>query len=177
MKGISEPPRRGTAGVRLDGRTNNPRCDVLSRIDRACVCPDTAYATVRLCDPSYSALCLADGGFKSLPEIGLNPTSSCYSGTIYPSYSAVIPFEFPKPNSKARSKGADSLYQDEAKLRIEEKGYFDVTNLDKDSRGIWRGSARLEDGRTVDVTLDLEGNIYSVPTRLQIRIKPPPPDR
>jgi hypothetical protein len=111
------------------------------------------------------------------PKFGLNPTSSCYSGTIYPSYSALAPFEFSKPNPKARSKGFDNLYQDEARLRIEEKGYYDVTNLDKDSRGIWRGSARLEDGRTVDVTLDLEGNIYSVPTRLQIRIKPPPPDR
>jgi hypothetical protein len=111
------------------------------------------------------------------PRFGLNPTSSCYSGTNYPSYSALAPFEFSKPNSKPKSKGSDNLYQDEARLRIEEKGYYDVTNLDKDSRGIWRGNARLEDGRTVDVTLDLEGNIYSVPTRLQIRIKPPPPDR
>ena len=75
----------------------------------------------------------------------------------------MAPFEFSKPNPKASSKGFDNLYQDEARLRIEEKGYYDVTNLDKDSRGIWRGSARLEDGRTVDVTLDLEGNIYSVP--------------
>jgi hypothetical protein len=35
----------------------------------------------------------------------------------------------------------------------------------------------LEDGRAVDVTLDLEGNIYSEPSRLQIRIEPPPSNR
>jgi hypothetical protein len=106
-----------------------------------------------------------------------NPNSPCYSGTIYPSYSAVAPFEFPKPTPKAKSQRADNLYQDEATLRIEAKGYLDVTKLDKDSRGIWRGKARLEDGRAVDVTLDLEGNIYSEPSRLQIRIEPPPSNR
>jgi hypothetical protein len=111
------------------------------------------------------------------PKFGLNPTSSCYSGTIYPSYSAVAPFEFPKPTPKAKSQTADNLYQDEAILRIEAKGYLDVTKLEKDSRGIWRGKARLNDGRAVDVTLDLEGNIYSEPSRLQIRIEPPPSNR
>jgi hypothetical protein len=132
----------------------------------------SAYATLPTLRSAWPTAALSP-----CPRFGLNPTSSCYSGTIYPSYSALAPFEFSKPNSKARSKGSDNLYQDEARLRIEEKGYYDVSNLDKDSRGIWRGNARLEDGRTVDVTLDLEGNIYSVPTRLQIRIKPPPPDR
>jgi hypothetical protein len=132
----------------------------------------SAYATLPTLRSAWPTAALSP-----CPKFGLNPTSSCYSGTIYPSFSALAPFEFSKPNSRARSKGSDNLYQDEARLRIEEKGYYDVTNLDKDSRGIWRGNARLEDGRTVDVTLDLEGNIYSVPTRLQIRIKPPPPDR
>jgi hypothetical protein len=131
----------------------------------------SAWATAALnpCYPSY--------GYRGPLPGYFNPSSPCYSGTIYPSYSAVAPFEFPKSNPKAMSKGSDSLYQDEAQLRIEEKGYSDVTNLDKDSRGIWRGNARLEDGRAVDVTLDLAGNVYSVPTRLQIRIKPPPPNR
>jgi hypothetical protein len=107
-----------------------------------------------------------------------NPTSPCYSGTVFPSYSATGPSEAPQSNPKARPKSSDNLYQDEARLRIEEKGYFDVANLDKDSRGVWRGTGRLEDGRPVEVTLDLQGNVYSVPSsRLQLRIKPPPPDR
>jgi hypothetical protein len=105
-----------------------------------------------------------------------NPTSPCYSGTIYPSYSAVPPFEFPnKANSKnaSASEGADSLDADQAKSRIEAKGYSNVSGLQKDSHGIWRGNATLKDGRSVDVTLDLEGNIYSELDRLVIEIRRP----
>jgi hypothetical protein len=105
-----------------------------------------------------------------------NPTSPCYSGTIYPSYSAVPPFEFPnKANSKnaSASEGADSLDADQAKSRIEAKGYSNISGLQKDSHGIWRGNATLKDGRSVDVTLDLEGNIYSELDRLVIEIRRP----
>jgi hypothetical protein len=103
-----------------------------------------------------------------------NRTSPCYSGTIYPSYSAVVPFEFPnKTNSKAASDGANSLNEDQAKSRIEAKGYSDVSGLQKDSRGIWRGKAILKDGRPVAVILGLEGNIYSELDQLSvIRIRP-----
>jgi hypothetical protein len=103
-----------------------------------------------------------------------NPTSPCYSGTIYPSYSAVPPFEFPnKANSKNASEGANSLDADQAKFQIEAKGYSNVSELEKDSRGIWRGKASLKDGRSVYVTLDLEGNIYSELDRLVIEIRRP----
>jgi hypothetical protein len=107
-----------------------------------------------------------------------NPASSCYSGTLYPSYSAVTPFEFPKEsNPKAGSQGSDNLNEDQAKLLIETKGYLNVSRLEKDRRGIWRGKASLKDGRPVDITLDLEGNIYSELSRLHIRIEPPPSTR
>ena len=107
-----------------------------------------------------------------------NPASSCYSGTLYPSYSAITPFEFPnKSNPKAGSQGSDSLNEDQAKSLIETKGYLNVSRLEKDRRGIWRGKASLKDGRPVDVTLDLEGNIYSELSRLHIRIEPPPSTR
>jgi hypothetical protein len=133
----------------------------------------SAYATV---PTSHSAWPTA--ALSPCPKSGFNPTSPCYSGTAFPTYSSTAPSEVPESNPRAKSKGSDYLFQDEARLRIEEKGYFDVTNLDKDGRGVWRGNARLEDGRAVDVTLDLQGNIYSVPSsRLQIRIKPPPPER
>lgn len=91
-----------------------------------------------------------------------NPTSPCYSGTIYPSYSAIEPTEFPvKTNREAALLDANSLNEDQAKSRIEAKGYLNVTRLQKDSRGIWRGEATMKDGRPVFVILDLEGNIYS----------------
>jgi hypothetical protein len=109
-----------------------------------------------------------------------NPESPCFSGTIYPSFSAITPAELPsKPSPRARSEGSESLNEEEALLRIGAKGYADISGLEKDKRGIWRGKATLDDGRAVDVTLDLEGNIYSAPTpsRLHIRIEPPPPRR
>jgi hypothetical protein len=106
-----------------------------------------------------------------------NPESPCYSGTIYPSYSAVTPSELPS-SPRAKSEGSESLNEDHALQRIGAKGYLDISGLEKDKRGIWRGKATLDDGRPVDVTLDLEGNIYSVPrSRLRIRIEPPPSNR
>lgn len=104
---------------------------------------------------------------------GLNPTSPCYSGTLYPGYSAVTPFEFPKEKSLGSARGANDLNVDQARTQIEAKGYRNVSKLEKDSRGIWRGEATTEDGKPVDVTLDLEGNIYSKWSRLYIRIEPP----
>jgi hypothetical protein len=132
----------------------------------------SAWATAALnpCYPSH--------GYRG-PLLGyFNPSSPCYSGTIYPSYSAVTPFEFPKgPNRKAETPGSESLDKDQAKSLIEGKGYLDVTGLEKDRHGIWRGNATMEDGRPVNVVLDLEGNIYSILSRLHIRIEPPPTTR
>jgi hypothetical protein len=91
-----------------------------------------------------------------------NPTSPCYSGTIYPSYSSVMPFELPhKPSLQAALQGANRLNAAQAKARIEARGYSNVSGLHKDNHGIWRGDATLKDGKPVEVTLDLEGNIYS----------------
>ena len=132
----------------------------------------SAWATAALspCYPSH--------GYRG-PLLGyFNPSSPCYSGTIYPSYSAVTPFEFPKgPNWKAETPSSESLDKDQATSLIVGKGYLDVTGLEKDTHGIWRGKAAMEDGRPVNVVLDLEGNIYSILSRLHIRIEPPPNNR
>jgi hypothetical protein len=103
-----------------------------------------------------------------------NPTSPCYSGTIYPSYSAVTPFEFPHgPSLQAALQGASRLNEAQAKLRIEAKGYSNVSGLHKDSHGIWRGEATLKNGKPVEVVLDLQGNIYSkLAPRVYIWIRP-----
>jgi hypothetical protein len=90
-----------------------------------------------------------------------NPTSPCYTGTMYPSYSAITPSESPSRTNRQALPGADTLNEDQAKLRIEAKGYSNVSGLQKDNRGIWRGKATMKDGRSVTVILDLEGNIYS----------------
>jgi len=125
----------------------------------------SAFATTAL-NPCYPSR----GNF-------FNPASSCFSGTSYPSYSALGPFEFTKPGPGPESPGSEKLNESEAKQRIEAKGYLDVSSLEQDSRGIWRGNATLKDGRPVNVTLDLEGNIYSTLSRLYIRIQPVPENR
>jgi hypothetical protein len=99
--------------------------------------------------------------------LSLNPTSPCYSGTPYPSYSATQPFDFNNPSVQRAQPSSVSLSESQAWLRMVEKGY-DVSKLEKDKRGIWRGQSTLDDGRPVQVTLDLQGNIYSTPSRLYI---------
>ena len=93
----------------------------------------------------------------------INPTSPCYSGTQYPAYSAVPAEIFGVQKPKLAALGANQLSEAEAKSLIKEKGYLEISDLQKDRRGIWRGSAKLKDGRPVEVILDLDGNIYSQP--------------
>jgi hypothetical protein len=137
----------------------------------------SAYATFPTMQSAWATAPLSPcyGNGRRYRWSSFNRTSPCYSGTPYPFYSAIEPFEFPSPTNRPALPGSASLDEDQAKLRIEAKGYLDVSDLEKDSRGIWRGKATMKDGRRVDVTLDLEGNIYSEwGSRLYIRIKPPP---
>ena len=130
----------------------------------------SAYATPPTMQSAFPTAALS----PCYPYSSFNPTSSCYTGTRYPSYSAIEPFEFPGPENRTRLPGSASLDEDQAKLLIEAKGYSNVSKLEKDNRGIWRGKATMKDGRSVDVTLDLEGNIYSEPSTLYIRIERAP---
>jgi hypothetical protein len=116
----------------------------------------SAYATTQTM-PSAFATAAINPCYSSF-----NPTSPCYTGTSYPSYTAIGPIELPTRTSpQAALPGADSLNEDQTKSRIEAKGYLNVSGLQKDNHGIWRGKATMKDGRSVAVVLDLEGNIYS----------------
>ena len=138
----------------------------------------SAFATAPL-SPCYGRSFGRDFAFFGRPYRArsygwsYNPTSPCYSGTPYPSYSAFEPGDFPSPR-RAALPGAASLSEEEAKSRIETKGYLEVSRLERDKRGIWRGKASMRDGRSVDVILDLDGNIYSELSSLYIRIEPAP---
>ena len=59
--------------------------------------------------------------------------------------------------------GANSFTEGEAKSRIEARGYANVTELKKDDQGIWRGKAQ-QNGRSVDVALDYQGNVFADPS-------------
>lgn len=56
--------------------------------------------------------------------------------------------------------GANSFTEAQAKERIQDAGYAEVTGLAKDDNGIWRGEAK-KDGKSVPVALDYQGNVTS----------------
>ncbi len=58
----------------------------------------------------------------------------------------------------ALEKGANSFTEGQAKSRIESAGLANVTDLQKDDQGIWRGKA-TRDGKSVAVGFDYKGNI------------------
>jgi hypothetical protein len=106
-----------------------------------------------------------------------NPTSPCFSANAprNPCYSAAAPNEPcsttttptplsppappPAPASPGPLSSSGSAFTtDQAKSQIETAGYSNVSELRRDSKGIWRGKA-VKDGLTVNVALDREGKI------------------
>jgi uncharacterized caspase-like protein len=63
-------------------------------------------------------------------------------------------------NATAPVEGANSFTEEQAKERIVEAGYADVTGLTLDDKGVWRGTA-MKDGKSVNVALDYQGNIVA----------------
>ena len=62
------------------------------------------------------------------------------------------------PNPGAPAAGANSFTEGQAKSRIEANGFANVNDLRKDDQGVWRGKA-MKDGKSVNVSLDFQGNI------------------
>ena len=54
--------------------------------------------------------------------------------------------------------GRNSFTEGEAKSRIEKMGFSNVSNLNKDDNGVWRGRA-MKDSKTVEVSVDYQGNV------------------
>lgn len=63
-------------------------------------------------------------------------------------------------NSNRPVAGANSFTEGQAKSKIEEAGYSNVTSLKKDDNGVWRGKAS-KGGSAMDVSLDFQGNVNS----------------
>ena len=62
------------------------------------------------------------------------------------------------PNPGAPVAGANSFTEGQAKSRIEAKGFKDVSGLQKDGAGVWRGKAS-QDGKAMNVSVDFQGNV------------------
>ena len=64
------------------------------------------------------------------------------------------------PNPGAPVAGANSFTEGQAKSRIEDKGFKNVSGLQKDGNGVWRGKAD-QNGKTVNVSVDFQGNVVA----------------
>jgi opacity protein-like surface antigen len=63
-------------------------------------------------------------------------------------------------NSNAPVAGRNSFTEGQAKSKIEEAGYNNVTALKKDDNGVWRGKASKA-GSPTDVSVDFQGNVIA----------------
>ncbi|MBZ9819360.1 DUF4142 domain-containing protein [Mesorhizobium sp. CA4] len=63
------------------------------------------------------------------------------------------------PKPPAPVPGANSFTEAQAKARIQDAGYTDISSLAKDGQGIWRGEAK-KDGKSISVALDYQGNVF-----------------
>ena len=61
-------------------------------------------------------------------------------------------------NPAAPVPGANSFTEGQAKSKIESNGFTEVSNLKKDSNGVWTGSAKKA-GNKVNVKVDFQGNV------------------
>jgi hypothetical protein len=61
-------------------------------------------------------------------------------------------------NSSMPVVGANSFTQSEAIKQIEARGYTNVAKLEKDSNGVWRGTA-TKDGKSGPISIDYQGNV------------------
>ena len=61
-------------------------------------------------------------------------------------------------NSNKPVAGANSFTEGQAKSKIEDAGFTNVTSLKKDDNGVWRGKAS-KNGSSTDVSLDFQGNV------------------
>lgn len=61
-------------------------------------------------------------------------------------------------NPAAPVEGANSFTEAQAKARIEEAGYTEVSGLKLDDKGVWQATA-MKGGKSVSVALDYQGNV------------------
>lgn len=102
-------------------------------------------------DRYFSAMRVAN---KTIPENGE------MSDSIYMENCKAGVFTMAKVENGAPFAGANSFTEGQAKDRIMAAGYTSLTNLKKDDKGIWRGTAQQGD-KSVDVAVDFKGNVVT----------------
>ena len=80
-----------------------------------------------------------------------NPTGNAPSSVNATGKATIVPLT-------GLERGANSFTEGQAKSRLEGAGLTNVTDLQKDDQGIWRGKA-MHDGKSVAVGFDYKGTI------------------
>lgn len=62
------------------------------------------------------------------------------------------------PASTATPEAGAAMTETQAKSRIEAQGYTNVSQLQKDAKGVWNANA-MKDGKSVHLSLDTQGRI------------------
>ena len=84
--------------------------------------------------------------------------TAAFAQSETPSTSQTTPAVNTDHNPGAPVAGKNSFTEDQAKSRIEDAGYTDVTALKLDDQGVWRATAK-KDGKDAGVSLDFQGNV------------------
>jgi hypothetical protein len=72
----------------------------------------------------------------------------------------VFPAAETQPAAGAPLEGANSFTEGQAKDRAEAAGFTEVSGLEKDDKGIWRGTAKRS-GSQVNIAVDFKGNVVA----------------
>lgn len=92
-------------------------------------------------------------------SIGLLLTATgAFAQSETPTTSQTTPAVNTEHNPGAPVAGKNSFTEAQAKSRIEDAGYADVTGLKLDDQGVWRATAK-KDGADASVSLDFQGNV------------------
>ncbi len=94
---------------------------------------------------------------SAMPALGA--TSQAMPRTDSPAPASVSSAANPRTTAAPVS-GANSYTLGEARSRITDKGFSNVSDLKKDDKGVWRAAA-MKDGKPVSVALDYQGNVVS----------------
>lgn len=84
--------------------------------------------------------------------------SAAFAQSQTPTTSQTTPAVNTEQNPGAPVAGKNSFTEDQAKSRIEEAGYKDVSGLTLDDQGVWRATAS-KDNKPAKVSLDFQGNV------------------
>ncbi len=91
-------------------------------------------------------------------QTATTPSASMGNGTAAASGNSNQAVATTHANAQTPAKGANSFTMSEARSRIANNGFTNVTGLAKDTDGVWRGQAD-KDGTNVAVWLDYKGTV------------------